>query len=143
MDEMINALTLGLGPELGKTIRFRYYEQKRRALNSGLAAHWGSYEYGLLCDFIALAVFHESVIVPLHGSLNFMEFSSKLGVSQVRMGEYSIDQDHTQSAEAAVKQFFGILKEYEIDTGLLSLGDMEAYLRYVNSRIHEWRARYE
>lgn len=34
MDEMINALTSGIGSELGKPIRMSYYELKRRVENN-------------------------------------------------------------------------------------------------------------
>jgi hypothetical protein len=135
MDEMVNALTSGIGSELGRTIRLKYYDQKRRAFNHMLTSKWGEQESTLLCDLIALAVFYELIIVPLQGSLNFMEFTASFGVSQVRMGEYTVGTHHIQSAGSAVKQFFGILGEYQINSGALALGDMDTFLQNVSSLI--------
>lgn len=129
MDEMIQALTHGTGALLGKEVRVSFFEQKRALERVQAFQNLEEHQKTLLIDLLALSVFHQLVILPLHGSLNFMRDTQRLGVSSVVMGSYSLDASFVSTDEAITKSFFAILKKYGINVSTLRPQPIDRFIK--------------
>ncbi|MDD4528006.1 MAG: hypothetical protein PHF25_08245 [Candidatus Margulisbacteria bacterium] len=132
--EMINVLTNGIGTNLGKEIRVEYFNNKTRLLK--LVNHKNldkidttSLNVEYFWDMLALAIFHEKVIVPFHGSINFIKNTRSYGVKQVEMGSYTLDNHYLKKTESITTQFFAIINKYELTIEQLNIPNIEAHIK--------------
>ena len=79
MDEMLVALTRGIGAELGKKIRFSYYDKKKIIEKDDIYRKLPTPQKLSVFDLLALAMFHEFVIGPMHGSNIFSHLLNNMG----------------------------------------------------------------
>ena len=93
MNEMIDALTKGIGMELSKPMRISYYDKKRYLEKNDSYQNCSDQIKQYLIDVLALSIFYQHIIVPLHGSINFATGTKSYGVKRVRMGDYHLDQE--------------------------------------------------
>jgi hypothetical protein len=139
IDEMLVALTRGIGAELGKKIRFSYYEKKRLIQNDDIYRACQENEKSLFLDLLALAIFHEFAIGPMHGSNNFYSSTKKYGVNSISLGSFKVDDEFNKQTLAITKAFFSIMSEYNIEINQLSVSSPHEFL--INNRdfILEWQ----
>jgi hypothetical protein len=139
MDEMLLALTRGIGVELSKKVRFSYYEKKRLVLSDDLYKSMYSKKQTLMLDLLALAIFHEYAIGPLHGSNNFFSQTKRYGVRSINMGSYNIDKKFNKKTTSITKTFFAIMSEYNIEIHQLSIPSIHEFLQKNIEFIDKWQ----
>lgn len=115
MDEMIGALTKGIGVELGKPIRRNYFQARSALQKQSSFQGLSKAKQQFAIDLLALTIFHTQAIVPLHGSARFLTQTRRMGVVRVQMSEYMLTKEHAQQADAITRQFFAILKAFGIE----------------------------
>lgn len=129
MDEMLIALTRGIGAELGKKIRFAYYEKKRVVLNNILYKQISQDKQPIILDLLALGLFHEYAIGPIHGSNNFYSATRRYGVKSIKMGSYDIDNKSNKKTLAITKSFFAIMADYNVEISQLSIPSIQEFIK--------------
>lgn len=129
-NEMIEALTRGIGVELGKPIRISFFE-KERYLNQNVhfqqSAQW---QKQLITDMAALSIFNQQVILPYHGVSNFYRDSKKSGISRIRLGDQHIDSEFMKTSSKITREFFAITKAFEIDVNHLHISNISDFVRF-------------
>jgi hypothetical protein len=140
VDEMLNELTRGIGAELGKKIRIAYYEKKKYISSDGVFKAIHSEKQPIIWDLLALSIFHEFVIGPLHGSNNFLLKSKKYGVKSINMGSYKIDGQSNAELVKITKAFFAIMKSYNIEIGQLSISSTHEFVVNNAELINKWQS---
>jgi len=135
---MINALTYGLGPELGKAVRIEYYKIQARIKRHTEGWKIGTKKIDLFDDLIALACFRDIVLLPAEGSADFVRGVKTYEIQMVQMGAYSLDVDYVRSVDMAVRHFYAVLNEFGIDTELLDTADTKAFVGSVFEMIEKW-----
>ena len=128
MDEMINLLTKGIGIELSKKIRIAYYEKKKIIVKHESYNKISKKKHPLVLDLLALGIFHEFVIGPMHGSNNFLRSTEKYGVKSIIMGNYKLDSQFNKETAIITKAFFAIIKKYNIEINQLSIPSVNEFL---------------
>lgn len=126
--EMLNSLTYGLGADLGKKIRLSFYEKERVLLKHDLYKKLNSPQKQLYQDLLALSVFHQYAIGPLHGSVEFMKNTKKYGVKSIDMGSYKFDDKMRKISLGITKGFFEILEKYQISVTQLTFGSINEFI---------------
>ena len=129
-DEIVKILTNGIGVELGRPIRFRYYELKNRfirKLNTSIEwlDDWNEKNTQIAIDIIALSVFHQRVIVPFYGSSNFLTFLNNYKINSVAMGTYSLGSDDRGRMTKCTKAFYAITKKIKLSPRELNISSVE------------------
>jgi hypothetical protein len=139
MDEMLMALTRGIGADLGKKVRFAYYEKKRLIVNDEIFKECQEYQQSLIFDLLALAMFHEFAIGPMHGSNNFYSSTKKYGVKRISLGSFNIDDEFNKQTLLITKSFFAIMSEYNIEIHQLSVSSPHEFLVKNRDFILRWQ----
>lgn len=136
---MLNILTKGIGTDLWKPIRMSYYDKKRAVdkILNGLKVSENKRD--IIYDLLALTVFHDKAIIPLHGSINFMENASRFNIDHISMGTYKIDQEHNLISEKCVKQFFAIMSSYDIAINILTFRNAKEFVSASIELIEDWK----
>lgn len=138
---MINALTYGLGAELGKKIRLAYFEKERFLENHDSYLKFKLEEKLLYKDILALSVFHQYAIGPLHGSAEFMNSTKQYGVKSIAMGSFKFDAKMRKISLGITKAFFDILLKYQISIEQLNVGSTSEFIEinraWVSKRSNE------
>lgn len=135
---MINAITYGLGPELGKAVRIEYYKVQDRIKRQVDDLDLDGTTTVLVADMVALACFRSMVLSPIEGSVNFIRGIKKFEVHSVQMGAYSLDKKFSKDVNDAVKSFYAILNEYEIDILALDVSDPKKFVHLVLNMMGIW-----
>ncbi|HKI55429.1 MAG TPA: hypothetical protein VJ987_14990 [Anaerolineales bacterium] len=130
MDEMINALTKGIGVELYKPIRIAYYNKKSFLEKSESYKQCSNEMKLFLLDVLALSIFNQQVITPIHGARNFASGTRKYGVTRVRMASYHLDKEFYSDADRITKQFFAITKEYGLSVEHLHVSSINEFVEF-------------
>ena len=139
MDEMLKILTKGIGTDLWKPIRMSYYD-KRRSVDKILKQRkTPDNKRDIIYDLLALTVFHDKAIIPMHGSINFMGNARKYDVNSISMGHYKIDEDHNSISEKCVKQFFAIMSSFDIPISILTFSNSKEFVNASLKAIDEWK----
>lgn len=128
MKNMINSLTNGLGAELGKKVRISFYNKERILKQHDSFQSFTSNQKDLFVDLLALSIFHDFAIGPLHGSINFMNSTKKYGVKSIGMGSYKFDSKMKKISLGITKGFFEILKKYNIEIYQLNIGSIAEFI---------------
>lgn len=139
MDEMLNILTKGIGSELGRPIRISYYDKKRAVDKVLQSDRIPENKKNIVYDILALTVFHDKIIIPLHGSLNFMQTTKRYGITEVSMSTYSIGHEYNETSDKCVKHFFAILSSFDIDIGLLNFTNSSEFIKMISEHIEKWQ----
>jgi hypothetical protein len=133
-DEVIKILTNGIGGELGKPIRFRYYELKEKLLNRlRISRDLNNDDAQIAIDVIALSVFYQRLIVPFYGSSNFLERLNSHAVSSVLMGSYILGEDDRNKMRICTRAFYAILKKLELSPSTLDISSIEELIATISS----------
>lgn len=138
MNEMLIALTKGIGVELGKKIRIAYYEKKKFILKDDIYKQISIKKQPLMLDLLALAIFHEFAIGPMHGSNHFFSSSKRYGVTNINMGSYKIDNKFNKQLLKITKSFFAIMKKYNIEIHQLSISSIHEFLEKNVTFVNKW-----
>lgn len=127
-NDMLNALTYGLGAELGKKIRIAYFEKERVLNRHEVYREFHIKQRQLYLDLLALSVFYQYAIGPLHGSVEFMNNTKKYGVKSIGMGTYKFDSKMKKISSGITSGFFSILEKYEIEVTQLLIGSTAEFI---------------
>ena len=127
MNEMIDALTRGIGIELSKPIRISYYEKKRYLEKDARYLQSPKEIKIFLVDVMALSIFNQQAITPLHGASNFSSGAKAYGVTRVRMGTYHLDKEFYTITDRITRQFFAICKEYGLNVEQLHISSVSEF----------------
>jgi len=131
MDEMINALTKGIGVEQYKPIRISYNVLKDILFKDPKFNNCTDDIKQFLVDVLALSIFHQHVIIPFHGASNFISGAREYGAEKVKMAGYVLDRDFYDEADKITKSFFVITKKYGLPIEKLHVSS-------VNTFIEDW-----
>ena len=93
----------------------------------------------LMLDLLALGIFHEFAIGPMHGSNNFFSSSKRYGVKSISMGSYKIDNQFNKKTLAITKSFFAIMGEYDIEINQLSIPSIHEFLEKNVEFVNKWQ----
>ncbi|BCV33568.1 hypothetical protein [Shewanella algae] len=129
-NEMIDALTRGIGVELGKPIRIAFFEKEKLFMKNAAFQQCTIWQKQLITDMAALSIFNQSVILPYHGASNFYSDSKKAGVTRVRVGSQHIDREFIGSSSKITRQFFAIISEYDIDINHLHISNISDFVNF-------------
>lgn len=127
---MIDALTKGIGADLGKPLRFSYYEKKRYVEKNAQYMECSKWTKLFILDVLALSLYNQSVVTPLHGATNFYNDTRKEGVTRIRMGNYHIDKDFFRQTSRITRQFYAILKSYGIRVESLHVASITEFIEF-------------
>lgn len=130
MDEMIDALTTGIGVELGRPLRLSYYQLKQRLQQNEKFQAANDDEKVALVDLLALSIFHHQVIVAFHGANNFRQGSRQLGVEDVRVGGKNLGKDFFIQSDKVLKAFFAIVSGYGIAIEKLHVSTINEFVEF-------------
>lgn len=130
MDEMINALTKGIGADLYKPIRMAYYDKKRALEKNEAYKSCAAEMQQFLLDVMALSIFNQQVITPLHGASNFASGTRQYGVKRVRMASYDLDRKFYSDVDQITKQFFAITKKYDLPIEHLHVSSLSEFAEF-------------
>lgn len=130
MDAMIDALTKGIGVEVGRPLRLSYFQLKRRLQQNEKYQQSDDGDKIALLDLLALSIFHHQVIVPFYGANNFHQGSRHLGIKDVRLGGKNLGKEFFALSDKIPKAFFAIVNSYGIAVEKLhvsTIGDFTDY----------------
>lgn len=130
MDEMIDALTKGIGVEVGRPLRLSYYQLKQRLQKSENYQQSDDDVKIALFDLLALSIFHHQVIVPFYGANNFRQGSRQLGIKDVRVGGKNLGQEFFALSDKIPKAFFAIVSSYGIAIEKLHVSTISEFTDY-------------
>lgn len=128
-NEMLNALTYGLGAELGKKIRLAYFEKERFLSKHEKYLEFPPTHRQRYLDLLALSVFYQYAIGPLHGSVEFLNNTKRYGVESIGMGTYKFDSKMKKISSGITSGFLGILEKYEIEVTQLIIGSITEFIK--------------
>lgn len=118
--DMIDALTMGIGAELGRPIRWQFFQQRQMLERNASFSELSRRRQQFAVDLLALAIFHGEIILPLHGSANFLAGTRKLGVSQVRLGSSYFTKLDSEQVTKITRQFFALVSSYGLQIAQLT-----------------------
>jgi hypothetical protein len=75
---------------------------------------------------LALVIFHRHVIAQFESVKRAMQQMQRSGISSVRLGDSKIGADGLAQMEAAVRQFYGLVGEFQIPKEILQEHDIKA-----------------
>ena len=127
---MIDALTKGLGVELGKPIRIAFYEKEKLLKMNNAFQECTNWQKQLIIDMAALSIFNQLIILPYHGTDNFYKGSKSMGVTRIRVGSQHIDKEFIGSVSQITRQFFAIISEYELDINHLHISSISDFVKF-------------
>lgn len=130
MDEMIDALTKGIGGEIGRPLRLSYYQLKQRLQQNEKYQTSGDDVKITLLDLLALSIFHHQVIVPFYGANNFRQGSRQLGIKDVRVGGKNLGKEFFALSDKIPKAFFAIVSDYGIAVEKLHVSTISEFTDY-------------
>lgn len=91
-----------------------------------------------IIDVMAMAIFNQHIIVPLHGAANFGTGTKQYGVKRIRMGNYHLDREFYGSVNGITKQFFAIARAYGIELERLNISSttkfVDQWLEVISNR---------
>lgn len=128
MDEMLACLTNGIGVVLGKEVRLDYFKRKALLTRHDKFSKLPSNQKNIVLDLLALTTFHEHVLIPIYGSMNFLLSGYNYNFKFVQMGSYELGTDHLRASEQSAKRFFAILKTYGIGIPLLHFSSADEFV---------------
>jgi len=137
-NNILNALTYGLGSELGKAVRVEYYKSLDRLKQFIASFKLDQRKIDLIEDMIALACFRDIVLFPVEGSIGFIRRINSFDVHGVKMGTYTLDKNYIKDIDGAVRHFYAILSEFSIDPDFLDLADIKLFAVSVLKMIEAW-----
>lgn len=76
---------------------------------------------------LALSVFYRHVIAQFEGAGRVMKRMSKYEIPVVRLGASTLDAEAARQMDIAVRQFYGLLREFEIPTEILREHDIKEF----------------
>jgi len=127
---MIDALTNGIGAEIGRPTRLSYYQMKQRLEQNDKYRFSDGDTQVALVDLLALSIFHHQVIVPLYGINNFRRGSRQLGVRDVRVGGENLGREFFAKSDTIPKAFFSIVNDYGINVEMLHVSTVSEFVDY-------------
>ena len=130
MDEMIDALTKGIGVEVGRPLRRSYFQLKQRLEQNEKYQRSGDDLKIALLDLLALSIFHHQVIVPFYGANNFRHGSRQLGIKDVRVGGKNLGEEFFTFSDKIPKAFFAIVSRYGIAVEKLHVSTINEFTDY-------------
>ena len=131
MNEMMKALTNGIGGDLGRPIWRQFFRQQSALAGNPAYKELRQDTRQLAIDILALSIFHSQVILPLHGSAGFLSGTRRYGVTRIRLGKsHFTKQDATKSGRIT-KQFFAIVSTYGIEISQLTFTSPDTLIKTV------------
>lgn len=76
---------------------------------------------------LALSVFYRHVIAQFEGAGRVMKRMSTYQIPEVRLGSSTLDVDAARQMDIAVRQFYSLLREFEIPTEILREHDIKEF----------------
>ena len=129
-NEMIDALTKGIGAELAKPIRISFYEKERYLNQNKKFQRSENWQKQLIVDMAALSIFNQQVILPYYGAGNFYQDAKKIGVTRIRIGSQHYDKEFIGTSSKITRQFFAITNSYEIDVNHLHISNISEFVKF-------------
>lgn len=130
MNEMINALTKGIGVDLYKPIRISYYNNKSILEKNSKFQRSSKNKKNFLIDVMALSIFNQHAIIPLHGSANFASGTKNYGVTRIRMGTYHLDKEFYTAVNKITRQFYAIIRSYGLHVEQLHIASIKEFVNF-------------
>lgn len=130
MDAMIDALTKGIGVEVGRPLRLSYFQLKQRLQQNEKYQGSDDHVKIALLDLLALSIFHHQVIVPFYGANNFRQGSRQLGIKDVRVGGKNLGKEFFALSDKIPKAFFKIVSDYGIAVEKLHVSTISEFTDY-------------
>lgn len=139
-DEVLKILTNGLGVELGKPIRIRYYDLKKRLFYNDYAESRldNKENIQIALDLIALSIYYQNLIVPFYGSLKFYDKLTNFDVNSIAMGAYSFNSEDRNRMETCTKAFFSIMKKVRLSPSDLVISDVKDIFELIEREEVDW-----
>ena len=130
---MLNSLTYGLGAELGKKIRISYYDKENLILKHSLYQDFDGHQKESIKDLLALSIFYQYAIGPLHGSVEFMDNTKQYGVKSIGFGSYKFGEKMKKISMGITKGFYEILANHRIEISQLDVSSITEFIK-INSQ---------
>lgn len=147
---MIHLFRAGLPPEIYRLMVREYFELNRiierlvegqhTAVNDGEVHREGEQKPNVRQELaplrrdpqvtellLALSVFYRHVIAPFEGAGRAMTRMGRHDISVVRLGASTLSTDAAQKMGIAVRQFYGLLREFGIPTEVLREHDIKKF----------------
>jgi|GEM_PF-1820544 len=108
-------------------------DKRRHSLVVEGEARWQLF----MTDMLALAIFHQRVIMPLHGAGNFYTGTKKLGVKQIAIGTEKWNRSYFLETAKIAGRFFAITQEFGIDTNKLNVSSLADFITTWSDVYHD------
>jgi hypothetical protein len=128
MNEMIDALTRGIGVDLYRPMRISFYNKKRFLEKNEKYLKSPDNIKQFLIDVVALSIFNHQVIIPLSGATNFLTGTKSYRVTKVRMGTYYLDKDFSITTNKIINQFYSITNSYGLKMDSLYVSSIDEFV---------------
>lgn len=130
-NDLISALTDGIGAYLGRSIRASYRRLFERVCKD---AHFKQLDYITrqeIVDILALAIFYSEVISPLESGQSFLSLTRKAKATHVRIAKDKISLRVGRRFGVCVNAFQKILRTHHIPVDVLSFSTITSLINNV------------
>lgn len=119
-DDLIVALTDGIGTYLGRSIRASYYQLFERVCKDDHFKQLDHVTRQEIVDILALAIFYNKVISPLESGQSLLSLVQKAEATHVRIAKDKISPRLGRRFGVCVRAFQKILRTQHIPVDVLS-----------------------
>lgn len=134
---MLQALTDGIGADLGRPIRASFFELFGRLKKHERFLALETLEQQQLVDLLALSIFYNHVIVPLESGSSLLSLVRMADATHIRLGRDKLTPKLAARFRACAWAFLDIIRQQNIPKELLSFPTLNAFIaNYKVTRDH-------
>ncbi len=134
-DEILIAITDGIGGILGREVRRKYYESKNQLLANKKFIKYDEKTKQFALDILALGVFHKLIILPINGANSFWNNLHCQEITSVKMRKNSYVQKDFLRMKTIADQFISILNKRKLSISLFNYDNLDIFMNLVNDFI--------
>ncbi len=133
VEQVLLALTDGIGADLGRSVRASYYETLKR-----LTVHESFLQLDLvsrqeLVDILALSMFYNIVISPLESGQSLLSLVQRAKATHVRIGHDKLTPVLAARFGSCASAFHKILSKQRIPVDVLSFPSLNVFIAQVHA----------
>ena len=127
-DEVLLALTEGIGGILGRVVRRQYYELKNQLLLNSRYRKFDDELKQFAIDMLSLNVFHRLLILPMSGAEGLWTQMQRFSITSIKMRTHSYKSKDFDRMKIIANRFFSILNKQKIEVELLAYESIDGFM---------------
>lgn len=133
MSEILNALTNGIGKDLGVDIRRSYYTLSKIIHADESVSTYGKEFHQFIDDILCLCIYNQKVILPIGGAVSFKRGTEVYGINKIRMSTKTYDKEEIEKLYKIHTQFFALTKKYQLSLESLVYSSKKDFIEFWSS----------